>query len=315
MVCPYVLADDPFRPENRNDITSKQETYYHVPDAEVIWFNREALERDFPELKGLSDTALKEWIVKNFAYISALQLELEGIRSTTSSVDRSQEVKLAIPDEYGRSSVAEAIKDGKKIGLVDLKGNGITSENYNFPVRFQLEAATRGDLKQVREKGGSDGLMSLRNTVNAIARQLAIQMALDFINEKNGTHFQTVESYFIMNIKANILLGDETTLASAVVGRQPHWRAPVGVGLEALPPRIVGGGGTVETNVQTSVFHSLVDFETMSIKIPELEEVFANNQKSEAAAKTYLAGDKDAIDSFLEEALRPLKEKWKKNNS
>ncbi len=95
--------------------------------GEVVWMDGAALRRDFPELVGLSDEALRAWILRGFCYVTEAQLALRGNLLPEFNFDSKNFRTIFHPDSYHRSSVAAAEDPnqlGQTIGLVDLKGTG-----------------------------------------------------------------------------------------------------------------------------------------------------------------------------------------------
>jgi hypothetical protein len=242
----------------------KFQRHYYVPGSQIAWVNYPALRRDFLQLYPLTNDQIDQWILSNFAYVSAMQLELDGIRVSEIQADKHRSVEWFHPDLYFRSAVAteqnfniDIAPDHKKHNptIVDLKGTGLSNaELLAISKKLFTEAKSQNDLDTVRTLHHSDGMISLGEAIAEALRERAIQGLFEIENHRQKTSYQTVESYFIISLPIKILKDGNKTDSAAIYGRQAHFRGMPGV---SVPKN------SFEDNHghrQGSIFESIVDF-------------------------------------------------------
>lgn len=232
LVFPFLaLANEPLRPTNLSQFgIEKEQKYYRVPGAQVVWVDFQRMRADFPGLKNFSDAAIENWIFESFAFVSESQLRLRGIRSSDFIIDANQVRTFSHPDRYRRASLAQAFIEGKPSGLVDLKGSGHIGDsrflgknafNIEKQIRFYEESAEDPQFRdQLLARDHSDGLMSLGEGIAEVSRQQALQALFDI--HKNNQ--QTVESYFLIDLGFDILKPGGEKIPAGIIGRQSHIR-------------------------------------------------------------------------------------------
>lgn len=221
-----VLADEIVRPRRGSQLPlgTSVDVGYRVTTARVVIFNRSALERDFPYLRGQSDHVIETWILDNFAYINELQLRLTGIRNSPIQVDRSKSKRLFIPPGVGRGAVVETNeKNETHSGLVDIKASGNSSWNLEMVNELETQArASEAGLLSVREKDHSSGLERYDLGTAEYLRQLEIQDDYNRRNRETDSNHQTVESYFLIDLGFKVLY-PSSEIPAFLYGRQSHF--------------------------------------------------------------------------------------------
>jgi hypothetical protein len=288
------FGNEPLRLRSESELLdSPPQSFVRVKSAKVAWANYQAIKRDFKELRDWPEAQIDDWILNNFAFISENQLKLVGIRST--EIETTGETRsFFVPEHYNRAAIAAAHLDGNTIGLVDLKGSGLTDSyhlmsqvrEFNYLQKAIAEAQRRSDnlalaiyRKQIQElhtKDHSDGLMSLGEAIAEISRQLAVQIGFNVqsrqATDKNHIHRETVENYFIVSYGFNILKARSLSIPAGFIGRQAHLRG------DLVPPTDIYSdpyGGR-----QGSVSESSVDFGGVIVTFPELVNRFGTLQKN-----------------------------------
>jgi hypothetical protein len=300
----FARANDPLRLISDSEINPSNkvqtQTFHRIKTASVAWANYDAIRRDFNEVHDWTETQIDNWIIENFAFINSNQLNLNGIRN--NSIEHTSDSRtFYIPQDYGRAAVGPAQIGKTTVGLVDLKGIGLSrlvlaqnqvrdftnlqsqlAKNYLLVSDDQAKNAAiifarnllLAAIDELRIKDHNDGLMSLGEAIAEITRQTAIQIGFNRIElaaEKSASprrHLrrETVENYFILSLGFNILKDHGTSIPAGLIGRQAHFR-----------------GGTVQkSTVYTDPFGMLqgsasgasVDFGGAIIQIPELKERF-----------------------------------------
>lgn len=215
-------ANEQLRPTNPSQlpIGTVVDMGYRVETAKVVLFNRMALERDFKFLKGKTNEEIEKWILDNFAYVNSNQLKLTGIRNTEIRIDPKKTKKLYIPPGVGRG--ADIAIDGKP-GLVSIKANGNSSWNKEQVEELVTLARSSSDgMAAARAKDHSNGLETYYLGAAEYLRQLEIQQDYNRRNAEGKSNFQTVESYFLIDLGFNLIYPDREIRAFEY-GRQAHF--------------------------------------------------------------------------------------------
>ena len=321
-----LLSNEHFRPINSSQIHILQQTDLglRVVGARIAWVNYHALKRDFPSLSTASEKAINAWILEQFAYIAELQLRLNGIRNSPIPVNSSFTKQIYRPHSYDRAGLLEAHWQGKPIGLVDIKGLGhARSKDVEKQVSHYKENVLHPQvLDELRTRGHSNGIMSLGAVIAEMTRQVAIQMLFDIYNQKNHTSFETVESYFIIEMPFQLLLDSGRTRTAAIIGRQSHF-GRIGGGVR-LPPQTYFHGDLQYTELNASV-----DFGDVIVNDPRLEGRFwTKDQRGgyitdlvktapwikahEVAVEFSLQGNPEVIKRHLAYMTLPIRKKWER---
>jgi|GEM_PF-4176751 len=214
----FVAAHEKMRPANPSQLPlgTKEDLGYKVKNAQVVAFNRIALERDFPHLKGRTDHEIKTWILENFAFINSLQLGLNSIRNTDPEVDYQNSKPFFIPPGVGRGAV---VNTNNERGMVDLKATGNSSWNLESVDRQKKEARYGEEsLKEVRASDHSNGLETYDLMTAEYLRQIEIQHEY----EQTGGDMETVEGYFLIDYGFNLIY-PEGEIPAFFYGRQAHF--------------------------------------------------------------------------------------------
>jgi len=314
------LANVHVLPRNRQHLHPKttQETLQKVQGAELAYVNYFALKRDIPELQSFSHSEIDSWVLKNFSYVSANQNNLIEIRNSPIPWDQQKKTGLR-PPRYGRAGVVEGLsqqggqdkdKQDKVIGLVDIKGIGISE----LRLEGSKDRMAGKTISQIRDMDHSDGLMSLGEAIAELTRQTAAQKLFNEYNQKNKTHFETVETYFILALPFDILKGNGEKIPAALYGRQPH----IGrANFYGVPKKIyIDDHGFL----QQDYFDAAVDFGGVLVTDERLKHNFevreggktSNPQDSKPwawghqVANAFRQGDKDVVRRHLTEMLSPI---------
>ncbi len=211
------VANEILLPRSHEELQSPTfELAREVVGSEVAYFNRSALVRDFPELKLLNDEQLKSWLLHEASFVGSLQSQLDGIRQTPIPFG-DRRVPAFRPPSYVRSMIVEVhspVDSAHVIGLFDIKGagHGALSREVIAP---QVHAHM--DMNKLREKGHSDGLISLGEAIAETTRQQVVQDLFDL----TGSALETVETYAIIRLPFNILKANHE-IPSALYIRQAH---------------------------------------------------------------------------------------------
>jgi hypothetical protein len=318
-------ADEPLRPTHPDQLLRFpdqpfEDRFVRVNDAQVAWADYGALRRDFPQLRTLTNSAIDQWVLDHFAFVSERQLGLNGIRN--SPIPNSGQSKKGYrPPYYGRAAVLEG--DGG--GLIDIKGNGLGSDASVESMRNSWKAVLegRGSMEYIRNRDHSDGLMSLGEAIAEVTRQNAAQKLFDLENIKGKAPLQTVESYFVIALPFDILKGRDDRIPAALYGRQAH----VGRFQSTLKERVPS---TLYSDVRGGFQHTLsgtaVDFGAVNIEHPALRDMFMKEglkvgevldpQSSNAwdwghqCARAYRSGDREVVYRHLQEMLARIDTEW-----
>lgn len=280
---PSAYGDEMVRPEDYQAWESggTTQTHFHIPGSSVAWADYEALRRDFPSIRGLTETQIDSWIIDNFAYLSEAQLRLRGIRVDDFAVDLNRSAPFFHPPDYNRASVAiehagfSSGSNQSQLALIDLKGTGhgnpsnVESQVRSFEAAKQNLDPARA-LDEIRIHDHSDGMMTLGEAIAEVTRQKAVQAGFDLVNARTGSSHQTVESYFVIHLPVSILKDKGRSDPAAIYGRQPHIR---GSGRLEIPPQVYQDdfGGR-----QASALRSAVDFGGVVILQPKLISTFGD---------------------------------------
>ncbi|MGE3973295.1 MAG: HEAT repeat domain-containing protein [Bdellovibrionales bacterium] len=314
-----VLADVPYRITNPKHLEHPvaQNMMVYVPGSQVAYFNRFALERDFPFTRQFSDPEMEQWILKEFAFISRYQSVLNNIRQ--SPIPRSQDYwrtrKMGYrPKDYGRAVVHRV---GSDLPLVDVKGAGLAIWNKIVQQSHQYitDRSHEQRLDLLRTKDHSDGLMSLGEAIAELTRQSATQVLFDEHNAKNRTAFETVETYFIISLPFSILKKNGEHIPAALYGRQAHSGR---VFYYDAPPKIYRdhAGSQQSDSLKTAA----ADFGGVLVLDPRLEKNYSELEGKSASnpqetkpwawghevAKAFIQGHKRAVYTHLQEMLDPV---------
>jgi len=321
------LSNQNFRPTAPAHLGGvEQDRFVEVQGAKVAWANYDALRRDFPSLKGMNETEIDKWILKNYSFISETQLSLQGIRN--SQIAKTERTKVGYrPYSYNRAAVLTANDSAGDLNqsqeMVDIKGIGLGSkEKADQQIR---QASERPDsLDTLRTKDHSDGLMSLGEAIAEVTRQTAVQMLFDMENVKNRTAYETIESYFVISLPFEILKDGNRRIPAALYGRQVNWSR---VKFYKSPTSIYRDkyGGK-----QNDGFGAAIDFGAVLVNDPRLAKNFGSDdpskeidiktfdaQKSkpwlwghETAEAFYYRNDQDVVRRHVNEMLSPIKAEW-----
>jgi hypothetical protein len=174
------------------------------PNRRVIIRDRELLERDFPELKGLSDRKLEEWIL-SYAEVTEQQANLGIHRGVNSHIPTSENpvaIRMYKPPTYNRATIAVAYDPAdprKTIGLIDIKHNGAVDP---------MQKSHRNGLGVVAEGGGE------------FLRENAVRWKL----WQMGSDVHTVGVYWEIDYGFDVVFPDGTRMRAGQVARQAHKR-------------------------------------------------------------------------------------------
>lgn len=323
LVASSAQANEVYRPQTAQELAdARSETAFRVRGARLAFINETALRRDFPELAGLTRPELEAWVLENFAYISENQLNLSGLRSTEIPVDLNDVKRAYRPERYNRAALVDAVSpERKQIGLVDVKGFGHGDKEavLNQVKQFSAAAGDSHRIDALRIRDHSDGLMSFGEAIAELTRQTAAQMLFDIHNRASPLRFETVESYFIIELPFSILKNKDQSIRAALYGRQAHWGRDSGL---EVPQKIYIDPFGHE---QRSWMNAAVDFGGVLITDPRVAHNYsvpeggdaANPQHSRAwawghdVARAFSNGDSDAVYRHLREMTAPLLEAWK----
>ncbi|MEW6215964.1 MAG: hypothetical protein AB1478_12305, partial [Nitrospirota bacterium] len=230
-----VLANEHFRPIDISEIDPNSTVEYAnriegLSANDVVFLDREAINRDFPQLRGLSDQEVKELLIRDFGYIGSDQHNLSGIRSSEFRIKTSDQRPAYRPNGWNRAALLE-VRDpsGNPIGLIDVKGIGHgnrTSELVRSQVeRFRDARGNENIINILRTRDHSDGLMSLGEAIAETTRQRAAQMLFNTSvvpNRVNYIPLETVETYAVIRLPFDILKDNNTRIPAALYLRQAH---------------------------------------------------------------------------------------------
>jgi HEAT repeat protein len=223
------FADVHFLPRTKDDLppdTTEEDEMVHVSGAKVAYFNRYALERDFPFLRGKGKAEIQNWILACYSYVSAAQLKLNGIRNSEIPFTSNRKIGFR-PHGWKRAAVIPCNdENGKNVGLVDVKGTGI-SANFNDSIKEQTEAYEEAKGNQVlidtlRIKGHSDGLASFGEANAEVVRAQVLQKIFDQDRKTHNTSYEAIEHYFVIQMPFDILKEGDKKEKAALIGRQAH---------------------------------------------------------------------------------------------
>lgn len=299
-LCQFALADDRLRPNSIEQLgPTKEDAAVVVEGAEILYINRAALARDYPEIARLIKSgqigSWENWTLQNYAIVSRQQTK-ETRFNTNIPVKPGTEVTLYRGPEDGRSGTVEVKAEGATIGLMGLKGVGLAG--YRDP------------------SVGLGGLLEASTGVAELGRQQYIQRAADIENAKGGSDFQTGEIYFLIKQPFKTKEGANVT----VMGRQPQTRSldeisrlPESMGL--TPNRSyqasVSGAITDFGNTQISGTHSFIfrfpDGKTDQDRPGQNDRPY---QSALDATRKWEARDAGAIEEHLRAVLAPLDADW-----
>ncbi len=322
---PWSFSNERFRPEIPEQIGTEvlEDESYFVPNCKLAFVNYDALRRDFPELQKMSNEQVDIWVLENFAYVSSDQLKLNGIRQTEIIVDRTKIKKSYRRNADGRAAVLSANLAERSLGLIDLKGFGHlerTSKGSHVSHQIALYEkviSSQEGLDNLRTQGHNDGLMSFGEAIAELTRQTAAQMLFDLYNLEHHTHYETVETYFIISYPFEILKKGDEKIPAAIYGRQAHWR---GNDLD-IPASIYSDDFG---QFQGTRFKASVDFGGVIVEDKRLQASFSvrdggvkqNPQDSKPwawgheVAQAFKNGDLQAVYRHLKEMVSPVLEEW-----
>ncbi len=318
----------PYRIRGREDLPKPltRDPLIRVPGAKVAYMNRETLERDFPFTRRLSDQDLERWILDEFAFISKAQHALNGIRNSPipapGDLRAPENRKLGLrPPGWRRAAVLSArdARAGPSPPMVDVKGIGHALRTWKERIRPQI-ARFQGQEKAghshdaLRDKGHSDGLMSLGEAVAELTRQQAAQKIFSeynaLTNAADDEALQSIETYFIIALPFSILRSANGKDPAALYGRQAHHGRTMNF---PVPPSMyTDDHGHFQSD---ALMTAAVDFGGVKIEDPRLVENFGaekDPQRSRAwryaheTAAAFIRGEARAIERHLEAMLKPL---------
>jgi hypothetical protein len=236
LACAAGQANELIRPVHPEDLPggTKVGELNRVKGARIAYADYAALIRDFPKLTKLAPNfptitlaerkTLDEWILANFALMSPAQKRLEGIRNTEIPLDAQAPRVGYRPVGYGRAAVVEGELAGEKIGLIDLKGVGLLRTDGEFHQRLidKFSGGAKPDqafLDAIRSLPNSSGGMDLAEAIRETARQQAVQRSF----EARKLPYETVETYFVIELPFRWLKEGSRSLPAAIYGRQAHY--------------------------------------------------------------------------------------------
>lgn len=317
----------PARPSDYDELISDgkltRENAISLRGAEVAWRSREALDRDFPQLKTLSDFELDQWLLENFAYIGSMQQKLNGLRNSEIPVNKKQKEAYR-PPSWLRSGILQAfdpIEPSKPIGMVDIKGFGHGALSYLDPyLQFFKNAEGKSfQLDVLRNQKKTDGLLSLGEAVAEVSRQQAAQMLFDL---RPDLILESVESYAIIKLPFNILKSGGVAIPAALylrqanIGRFNELRVPDSIYVDQAGHR------------QQTLFGTAVDFGGVILLTQMLASTLAESDRNLDPQRTkawswghevawafarYENPDKMVIYRHLEEVLGGLRRTWQES--
>lgn len=179
-----------------------EEKFLVVRNARVLWMDSELLKSDFPELRGLSEDCLAEWILENSSLLSSSQARCNEINKEVQS-QATTRVGFR-PPRYGRSCVVEAKVGAKSCGLLDIKGVGVR------PERVPIYAKD------------CDGILS----VTGALIELFFEKLIREIGRLYSADLQTVGTYAIVSLgfDGRSFMDGGAALPSVQIIRQAHVR-------------------------------------------------------------------------------------------
>lgn len=341
----HAIGDEVFRPQTIEDVPYESvDEMVHIKDAKVAWMDIAALRRDFPGLRTFSNDQIRQWIIDEYAYISKEQLKLNGIRHTAVPTDPNKIRKGHRPKTFKRSIECETgLSSG---GIVNLKGSGFPTDSEDVANQIKVSNTNFPDprLKQEHlntlQKSKLNGVMTHGEAIAEVTRENALRKLFDLHNTKLGTNFQTVESYFIITVPAEILRGDNQKDAMAILGRQSsigrpnYYPAPNSIyedhqGLKQMSifgSAGVDQGGTIITDPRLAYNYGVEGY-VPDPTIPMYKEgdnFFYNlgagpdPQESNAwkwahtTAAADARGETEAIPNHMSAMMRPIDDEWSK---
>lgn len=318
------IAQETIRPQTLDDLAhSYPAKNYRLKNAKVAYVDYAALRGDFLFLRDLTNPQIDKWVLENFAYMDATQLELLGIRfvgrnqphpqqllenggglesyDANDFIDMKDVKKSVRPSEYNRADVMEA-KDlsGKTVGLIDRKGTGVNpmvrewmpprSHREYYQDYFEAVHAKNFEaMNNTFNKDHSDGLASGGEAVAEMTREHATRLAF----QVNGSG-ATVKSYFIIDTGIDILKSNGKKIPAAIYARQAHWRnesnftndtdSVLRIGKESLKP-----SSYIVTDdsgyLQRTISDTMVDFGGVIVREKSVAKNFGVPEDG------YMAGD------------------------
>ncbi len=321
-------ANEPVKAKSKSAYTKlTEQKFYRLKHAKVAWVDFDLMRADFPELRKLSDAEIEGWILDQFGFISEMQLKLRGLRVSDFEVTEESRI-FYHPTNYDRAAVAPAELGGKSIGMIDLKGDGLSNEKKLAPqLKEAAELTAAGkDLTGLYTQGHDDGVASLGEAISEVTKQRAIQAGYDLGYAKG----QTVEHYFIIDSGFDIFKPGGK-IPAAIIGRQPCIVGNNFKGTEAIKLYSDDHGG-----FQRSITGSTRDYGGHIIQIDELKIKFAvlpgGDPKNPQASRSWAEGHDTAVRfrskaesnifeargeiyKHLDTMLVPLGSRWKKVRS
>jgi HEAT repeat protein len=274
-------AEEVLRPYRHSDLDNPSvEMAHEVKGAEVVWMNRFALERDFNELKGLSDPELKSWLIKNTSYVGARQPLFDRVQNTPIPLSGAQKALFRSPvvAGVGAFEVQNPKKESQSIGLISVKGVGHGA-----------------DESQV------DGLIGLGEASAELTRQRVVQNLFDL----HGMAHETVEGYAIIKLPF-LKITPETQEPAALYLRQAVRPAE---SITVIPRSIL---------IDHSGSQRLVDFRDVVITSKYAGPLFETDervkpQQTIAWRRAHdvamaLATDPEALEKHIREVVGPIQE-------
>ncbi len=314
------FADTYFIPREKRDLFLNPDSVVidsqmvHVRGAKVAYINTYALTRDFPFLQGLSPAALSKWILANCAYVSRDQQELNEIRQTAIPVDGATTVAFR-QDRWGRAAdIPVNNLNGQPAGFVDVKGCGLDRQFSGKAIDAQKTIysnahADPAALEVLRKSDTNDGAASFREAIAEVIRSEALQRSFNEVNHLRKTHFEVIESYFIIVLPYNLLRPHGRTETAALIGRQAHLGRHIATRADT---------NDIYLNVgATKQFDATDTVADMGLVVPVYgafrdrfllhEHGFARHHpektrdwvEGERVAREYVAGDDDAVTKFM----------------
>jgi hypothetical protein len=179
-----------------------EERALHLPTATVVYLDRAALTRDFPELESVGAEGCAEWILQRAALATERQVTQDFVNTPIVTVGTS--VIVHRPPQYGRSIITTVAG-----GLLDIKGAGVAPDRTPAPALHQ------------------NGLMQLGEAL----QELAYQTLIDAIFFHTDEHFTTLPVYAVIAPGFDVRAANGQRAPAGMLVRRAHRRPPGGIGL------------------------------------------------------------------------------------
>jgi len=172
------------------------ETLNRVSTARVVLADYGLLRKDFPQLNGLTEAQIDEWILNKTAFQS--QPQVRQSRVNTPIAVTPETTHALRPAGYGRAIVFQA----DETHFIDAKGTGVA------PGRLP------------RWGGHGDGLASL----GEVTREFLYEKLVQTLFTHSGSGRDTVGHYAVIDWGFDIIHEDHSTSPAGMILRQGHPR-------------------------------------------------------------------------------------------